>query len=89
MIFTGRNTADVREWVNELSPDGVSWFVTKSMTAPTGMQAWRFVRAGQEWPEGTDAAVYDHVMDSWVPLARGDTIVRTGVTRYDVLRAVS
>lgn len=74
--FAERNAADVRDWVNEHAPDGVSWFVTQSMTAPTGMQAWRYIREGKDWPSQTHGAVFDPVSQDWLPINRGDTIVR-------------
>lgn len=91
IAFTGRNGADVRDWANAHAPEGTSWFVTKGMAASTGMQAWRFVAAGQEWPEGVRAAVYDPGADEWLPVWPGDTVVQFAAAqpiRHRVLRPV-
>jgi hypothetical protein len=84
ITFTGRNAPDVQAWLG--APDGTSHFVTKSATAPTGGQAWRFVRGGQAWPNGTAAAVHDPESGEWLPVARGDTIVRARSGKITVLR---
>ena len=84
MTFTGRNAAAVKAWVNETAPTGTTYFVSRSMAASTGGQAWRFVSAGHDWPHAVSAAVYDEQADEWRPVTPGDVIVRT-TTGYGVL----
>lgn len=77
-VFTGSNARSVRAWVNEHPdrPDGESWFVTKSMAASTGGQAWRYVKADRDWPDNVAGAVYDPVVGDWLPVTRGQALVR-------------
>lgn len=78
--FTGRNTAEVRNWVNE-DPgreQGTSWFLTRGQTTPISPQAWHYVKDGAEWPGDVVAAVYDPRTGSWSPVRKGDVIERQG-----------
>lgn len=78
-LFTGRNGAAVKEWVNSLAdvPAGESWFLTRGMAASTGNQAWNYVKAGRDWDTRVVAAVYDPRRE-WMPVRAGDVIVRDG-----------
>jgi hypothetical protein len=78
IVFTGRNGAEVRDWVNGAPdvPDGQTWFITKGMTAPTGGQAWRYAQGEQAWGEDVRAAIYDPGRGDWLPVRRGDIIRR-------------
>ena len=94
--FTGTNGAEVRDWVNSRADfgsakhldDGYSpkdvhytWFITKSMTASTGGQAWRYVKhtnGGAEWPDSVKAAVYVHLSGAWVPVHDGEWVIKGG-----------
>lgn len=78
IIYTGRNTADVRAFVDSEHPDRTTetWFVTRNQTAPTGGQAWRYIKADQTWPDDIAAAVYDPADGHWLPVRRGDIIRR-------------
>ena len=95
MGFTGRNTAQMREWANEHAPKGSSWFLTKSQTAPSGGQAWRYVMGEEKWPTAVDAAVYCPTAEEWLPVHKGDTLVQfvdpdgKDPVRFRVLRPVA
>lgn len=80
MTYTGRNTEDVRDWVNADPGCGSheTWFLTKNQSAPTGGQAWRYVKDQQGWDDKVMAAVYDPRTGNWTPVRRGDTIERQG-----------
>lgn len=77
MQFTGKNSAAVKEWVNS-SPKVESfetWFLTKSMSNPTGNQAWNYVK-DEKWGSDIVAAVYDYLHDTWVGVKKGQWIIR-------------
>lgn len=88
MLFIGSNGSEVREWVDSHPkvPEGETWFVSRAMTAPTGGQAWRYVK-DEDWSSDVPAAVYDVRRGHWVPVMRGDVIERQG-PGYNVLRGV-
>lgn len=78
--FTGRNTAEVRSWVNADPGLGPSetWFITRSMTNPISPQSWNYVRGTEDWGGDVLAAVYDPRAGEWRPVRKGDRIVRQG-----------
>lgn len=79
VVFTGRNAAEVRAFVDPA--DSIhGWFITRAQTAPTGGQAWRYVKDGQTWPDDVVAALYDPAWGDWSPVRRGDTIRRVRPT---------
>lgn len=89
--FTG-NGAEVRDWVNARADfsqypatlivdgrrvdDWQTWFITKSMTASSGGQAWRYISEGKNWSSEIVAAVYDHLHETWVGVKKGQFILR-------------
>lgn len=86
ITYTGRNTREVRAFVDPGEGDGMprqTWFVTRTQTAPTGGQAWRYVRAnaadGSEWDDTVAAAVFDPAYGDWTPVRRGDIIRRAAL----------
>lgn len=92
MVFTGKNTAEMKTWASEHAPKGSAWFLTKSQTAPSGGQAWRFVMGEEKWPTAVDAAVYDPGPGEWLPVHKGDTVVQFAdgdKVRFRVLRPVA
>ncbi len=77
--YTGKNAAAVREWVNGFLPEEgawETWFITKSMSGPTGNQAWNYVRFGEKWGSDVVAAIYDYLHETWVGVKVGQYIVR-------------
>lgn len=76
MVYTGRNSQEVRAFIDNGIEWIDSWFVTKGQTASTGGQAWRYIRDGQKWPEDVAAAVFSIATETWLPVRRGDSIMR-------------
>ena len=79
VTFDGRNTAEVREWINA-DPgrdEHSTWFITRSQSGPTSSQAWRYVKGDADWGPDVIAAVFDP-RGGWRPVRRGDTIERQG-----------
>lgn len=81
ITFTGRNTRDVRDFVNGGIEFIDTWFMTKSQAGPTDLQAWYYVRGTKDpkpgW-EGARAAVFDPRVEEWLPVFVGDAVVREG-----------
>jgi len=80
ILFTGRNTVEVRDWVNRDAGRDMteSWFITRGMSAATGGQAWNYVRDGRKWGEDVRACVYDPRSERWEPVRPGDYIEKQG-----------
>lgn len=85
MVFTGRNGAEVKAWVNAHPHIDAfeTWFLTKGMSASTGGQAWTYARDGRPWPQEVSGALYDATTGVWQPVVAGDLIVRLD-DRYEV-----
>lgn len=80
IIYTGRNATDVRAFIeaDDQQRGGETWFVTRNQAAPTGGQAWRYIKGDAKWPDTVAAAVYDPAYGDWQPVERGDIIRRDG-----------
>lgn len=82
VTYTGRNSPEVRAFVDAGVEWIETWFITKAMSGPTDLQAWHYVMGkapGDPTPEGwkgARAAVYDPRTETWRPVHAGDTIVR-------------
>ena len=88
IVYTGTNTKEVRAWVN--ADPGCefyeTWFITKSMSGPSGLQAWHYILGEADNWRGAEAAVFDPRTGEWQPMRRGDTIERQG-SGYGVVNA--
>lgn len=85
--FTGKNGAEVAEWVNERAdfsrahpelPDdtAITWFITRGMSASTGSQAWRYVKDGAKWPDSVKASVFNFLSGVWLPVHNFEFVVQ-------------
>lgn len=76
--YVGKNAADVRAWVNAspMVESFETWFITKSQSNPTEMQAWNYVKNGQKWHQDVVAAIYDYLHETWVGVKIGMYIVK-------------
>lgn len=83
IVYTGKNAREVRRHIDAGVEWIETWFITKSMSGPTDLQAWHYVMGkepGDPQPEawsGARAAVFDPRSESWLPVFVGDTIAAT------------
>lgn len=88
ITWDGRNSRAVRAFIESIGCDpNERWFITRSETASSGGQAWRYVKAASvgpaAWGDDVKAAVYDPRVGLWRAVRRGTTIRRAG-SGFDV-----
>src|SRR5689334_15159043 len=79
--YSGRNGPEMRQFINGCPerPENETWFMTKSQAGVVDSQAWYYVRESVEVPEGWSGAlacVFDPRSEKWLPLRKGDAVVR-------------